>query len=86
MQAQKADAMLTFEAGADAFHNQDHEGALKAWTKAAENGDVESLFNLGLMYANGNGVERDWKAARDWFMTVCVASKTTYPPLHLIFT
>ena len=35
--------------------------------KAAEGGDAEAQFNLGRMYASGEGVPRDYKAAVRWF-------------------
>jgi uncharacterized protein len=35
--------------------------------KAAEQGSVESQFNLGLMYSEGNGVTRDYAEAAKWF-------------------
>ena len=37
------------------------------WTKAAEKGDSESQFNVGLMYAKGDGVEQDYSEAARWF-------------------
>ena len=34
---------------------------------AAEQGSAEAQFNLGIMYANGEGVRKDNKAALEWF-------------------
>lgn len=33
----------------------------------AASGDAEAQFNLGVIYDNGEGVPRDYKAAREWF-------------------
>ena len=38
-----------------------HEGAFEYYSKAAELGDSESHFNLSLIYAMGEGVEKDKK-------------------------
>ena len=35
--------------------------------KAAEQGDVEPQFNLGFMYASGEGVSEDGREAVKWF-------------------
>ena len=38
-----------------------------AWyRKAAEQGDANAQFNLGLMYAKGQGVPQDYAAAHKW--------------------
>ncbi len=41
----------------------DHEKAAEYFTKAAELGDVDAHFCLGLMHGDGNGVEKDTKKA-----------------------
>ena len=35
--------------------------------KAAENGDAEAQYNLGLMYNNGDGVQQDYAEALKWY-------------------
>ncbi|MEQ9447423.1 MAG: hypothetical protein RLN70_00775 [Rhodospirillaceae bacterium] len=54
---------MAFEVGATAFHAADFDTARSEWMKSAENGDPESCYNLGLMYANGSCVHRDFEAA-----------------------
>ena len=34
---------------------------------AAEKGQAEALYDLGLLYATGQGVERDYVEAHKWF-------------------
>ncbi|WP_373874399.1 tetratricopeptide repeat protein, partial [Aeromonas caviae] len=39
-----------------------------AWLhKAAEQGNASAQFNLGLIYAKGQGVPQDYKQAHAWF-------------------
>ncbi|MGU9956133.1 MAG: tetratricopeptide repeat protein [Arenicellales bacterium WSBS_2016_MAG_OTU3] len=37
------------------------------YSKAAEQGDAGAQFSLGWMYASGQGVTQDYKAAVQWF-------------------
>ena len=46
---------------------QDDKTALKWYTLAAEQGDADAQFNLGLMYYNGQGVPQDYVRAHMWF-------------------
>ena len=46
---------------------QDYKQAVKWYTKAAEQGDADAQYNLGLMYANGQGVPQDNVYAHMWF-------------------
>ena len=39
------------------------ETALREFKPLAEQGYAPAQYNLGLMYANGNGVEQDYKRA-----------------------
>ncbi len=36
------------------------------WQKVAEEGGAEAQFNLGLLYANGQGVPQDFVLAHKW--------------------
>ncbi len=42
---------------------QDYAAAVGWYRKAAEQGDAESQFNLGLLYRQGQGVPQDYGAA-----------------------
>jgi TPR repeat protein len=37
------------------------------WRKAAEQGDAKAQFNLGILYAKGQGVPQDYKRAAQWY-------------------
>ncbi len=56
-----------FEAGVAAAKAGDYETALSVWRPLAEGGDPASQFNLGMMYARGEGVDEDLAQAAKWF-------------------
>lgn len=35
--------------------------------EAAENGDIDSQFSVGVMYYHGNGIDQDYEQAAKWF-------------------
>ncbi|MBR0128725.1 MAG: sel1 repeat family protein, partial [Neisseriaceae bacterium] len=41
--------------------------AVEWYRKAAEQGDKGAQFNLGVMYANGRGVEENLNKACEWY-------------------
>ena len=50
--------------------------ALAIWVKAAEAGDTNAMFNLGLLYDNGQGVAQDYGKAREWYQKAAEAGNT----------
>ncbi|CAK0744461.1 conserved hypothetical protein [Gammaproteobacteria bacterium] len=46
--------------------NQDNHEAVSWYLKAAEQGDADAQFNLGIMYAEGRGVAQDIREAALW--------------------
>jgi TPR repeat protein len=53
--------------GLEAFKRKDYPRAFQEWKAAAEKGDAESQFDLGLLYAQGLGVHRDLTQAERWY-------------------
>jgi TPR repeat protein len=53
--------------GLTAAQSGDFATALREWTPLAKQGDADAQFNLGLMYANGQGVPQDYKTAVKWY-------------------
>lgn len=53
--------------GRDALKRSDYAEAAKWYRKAAERGDADSQFALGLMYENGDGVPEDYAEAAKWY-------------------
>ena len=60
-------AAADFRAGVEAYERGDYATAYKEWLPLAEQGLAEAQFNLGLMYANGDGVPEDDAAAVTWY-------------------
>ena len=62
-----SESIRGFERGLDAFRGGDLKAAITEWSAAAEDGNKDALFNLGLLFANGNGVKQDWDQAKTLF-------------------
>ena len=56
-----------FQKGLTAYRSNDYATALREWEPLAEQGDAFAQYNLGVMYANGDGVPQDDKIALKWF-------------------
>ena len=53
--------------GYDAYGRGDHAVAAEWFQKAAEQGNVTAQDSLGVMHANGEGVQHDYVLAYMWF-------------------
>ena len=53
--------------GLAAYERGDYATALREWQPLAEQGIAKAQHNLGMMYAQGQGVPQDDKAAVQWF-------------------
>ena len=62
-----APAWADYQAGMDAYNRGDYATALREWRPLAELGIAPAQFNLGLLYANGQGVPQDYVQARQWY-------------------
>ena len=60
-------AKLTFEDGEQALQQHQFDKALRAFTVAADAGDNRAMNGLGNLYANGNGVTKDYRQAVQWY-------------------
>ena len=56
-----------FQQGLTAYEQSDYQTAFKLWLPMAEQGDANVQFNLGVMYAKGQGVKQDDFEAVKWF-------------------
>ncbi len=56
-----------FDAGLDAYLEGNYEQAYQVWRDLAEAGDHVAMFNVGVMYAQGKGVEKDMSEAVKWY-------------------
>lgn len=53
--------------GVAAFKDENYSQAMTLWQLLAETGNHDAQYNLGLMFHNGWGVERDLKQAHEWY-------------------
>ncbi len=60
-------AWADFKAGEKAHHRGDYATALREWQQLAKQGQAVAQYNLGLLYANGQGVPKDDAQARQWY-------------------
>ena len=56
-----------FQQGFEASTRGDYQTAFKLWLSLAEQGNASAQFNLGNMYANGQGVKQDDFEAVKWY-------------------
>lgn len=56
-----------FNIGLDAYNRGDFAAALREWQPIAEKGDPHAQYNLGLLYARGQGVPQDYAQAASWY-------------------
>src|SRR4051794_38507952 len=56
-----------FETGLKAYKAGDYAGALENWRTLAEQGAPHAQYNVGLMYALGNGVACNPAEAARWY-------------------
>jgi TPR repeat protein len=60
-------ALAGFDEGVAAFKQGDYAKALQEFKPLADQGIASAQFNLGLMYANGQGVAPDYQQAAKWY-------------------
>ncbi len=60
-------AKETFDTALKAYEAGDFATALAGWEKGTAAGDVYAMFGLGVLYERGEGVKRDYLAAKNWY-------------------
>jgi len=55
-------------AGLQAFRKADYPAAYREWRAAADQGQAEAQYNLGILYLKGLGVARNPEEAFRWFL------------------
>ena len=73
-------AQAGLDEGVEAYNKGDYPRAFGEFKSSAEKGDLHAQFNLGVMYAFGQGVEKDEKAAVLWYRKA--AEKGFAPAQH----
>ena len=59
-----------FAKGFAIYRNRDYATTFKEWKPLADAGMMSPQYNLGVMYANGQGVPQDYTEAAKWFTLV----------------
>jgi len=57
----------SLDEGVDAYRNGDYATTLENFEPLAEQGDASAQYNLGVMYANGEGVPQNASTAVEWY-------------------
>ncbi len=70
-------AVADFEAASQAYRDRDYDGAFKAFTELAKNGDARSQAVLAIMYKYGESTAIDLEQAFHWYFE---AASQGYPP------
>ncbi len=63
MTAHAADFSVKYEA----YQRGDYVTALRILRQLADQGNAKAQYNLGVLYANGQGVTQDYREAVRWF-------------------
>ena len=59
------------ELGKEAYNKGDYQKAAQLYQKACDSGDAGGCSNLGILYANGQGVKQDFPTAKQYFGRAC---------------
>jgi TPR repeat protein len=65
--AQQSTTADQLQEGLRAYSQRNFAGAIRHWGPLAQRGDAAAQYNLGRMYARGEGVQRDLQEAYKWF-------------------
>jgi len=56
-----------YEAGQESYEQKEYPAALDQYQKAAQDGNISAMFELGNLYYNGEGIDRNHQTAMQWF-------------------
>jgi uncharacterized protein len=63
------------QAALKAYQARDYQTAARLWYELANAGDGVAQYNLGRLYAQGEGVRRDLSEAYKWFYLARIAGR-----------
>lgn len=67
-----------FDEGLAAYNAKDFAKAMTSWKSAAEKGRAAAMFNIGVLYRNGQGVAASLATARDWYAKAAAKDPKTH--------
>src|SRR5271154_4138472 len=56
-----------YQLGVEALSKQDYQRSFDLFLKAAEVGNSDAMYNVGMQYDNGQGVHQDTQQAMAWY-------------------
>ena len=56
---------------------------VESYEKLASQGEIEAMFNLGLIYLTGDGANQDYTKAKEWFLKVAKQRKILIKLLNI---
>ena|SRR5271155_3495250 len=56
-----------YQLGVEALSKQDYQRSFDLFLKAAEVGNSDAMYNVGMQYDNGQGVHQDTQQAFEWY-------------------
>ena len=59
------------ELGKEAYNKGDYQKAAQLYQKACDGGDAEGCYNLGVLYADGQGVRQNFSTAKQYYGKAC---------------
>jgi TPR repeat protein len=65
--------LLSFVDGVKALQAGDPRGAFKIWKQLAQGGDKDAMYNVGLMYHDGFGINSNADNAAEWYQKAAQA-------------
>ena len=65
------DPKKTYEQGRAFYDNKEYDKAFEPLKKACDGGNMRGCYNLGVMYADGNGVEKNEQQAVELYKKAC---------------
>ena len=71
-----ADNKAQLQQGVTAYEAGNYAQAFRLWQPFAQQGNAEAQYNLGLMYAQGQGVAQDYQQAKIWWQKVLAQPDT----------
>ena len=66
--AVSAAEVVTFDEGVQLYNDEKYADALRVFTSLEARGEVRAAYALGVMYANGQGVEANIQKASNYYM------------------
>ena len=56
---------------------------VESYEKLASQGEIEAMFNLGLIYLTGDGAKQDYTKAKEWFLKAAKQRKILIKLLNI---